>query len=192
MTASHAVPTPRRRSRSRSRARGASLVEVVLVLTVSSVILAIAVTGLASLLRLDQTLSGAEQGGSEATLLIATLRRDCHEGARVEFDAASGSIVVQDASGQQIRYTRADAAGTGSWQRSIAGPAGPRTRFRLPVGAKLELAQPTTGVGDLAELTLTAAPPTPNPAEAGAPAATPLRIQIAVGRDAAFTQQAQP
>lgn len=169
------IPTRDRRSH-----RGVSLVEMVVVVSISAIVFGVAISGFATLWRLDDKWgAGAPQVGPEMRL-IDSLRRDGHAAEELEWLEAESTLVFTPPAGPAIRYEI-----TGDrCERRAAGDATPSAVYRLPAPGAWSAEPATAERGKLVVVTLRF-----EPTEDAGPKRTEP-IAIAVGLDQSLTQTA--
>jgi prepilin-type N-terminal cleavage/methylation domain-containing protein len=159
-----------------ARPRGFTLVEMLVVMTVSGVLMSLAVTSLVMLLRLDGT--ARQRGRATDTLanLARQFRADAHEARSAVADnrAFSGearSLALGLPDGRTVVY---EAAAQRVVRREERGLAAPREDwFPLPAACHAALDLHPGHGAEMAELTI----------DSPAPAGLSLRIEAAVARD---------
>jgi hypothetical protein len=152
---------------------GKSIVEVMVIVTLMSVVFAASTTTLAALFRLERQFRRDAEQATTLARLAAQFRTDAHQAAscQVEQDCV---LALRD--GREIRYAVADREITREVRRGVAVEH--RDAFRWPAVATVSLARLDSPGGSLVRLTIR--PSNSSPA-AGVPPIQAATIDAAIG-----------
>lgn len=148
----------------RSRRRGASLVEVLVIISVSSVVMGGVTTGIAALLKCDRRVIQADEARHDLAALADRLRGDLHAAEHAEWDAGARRLTLAAAQGASVEYALAS--------NRLTRSSGDRvSAWRIPPGLKIECLPVTANRSDVIALSLVSASQT-------------HRVAALIGRDA--------
>lgn len=127
--------------------RGVSLIEVLVAITIGSVVMAAVATGTATLLRVNQRVQSRANAGPQVEQLARRLRADLRDADQATWDADSGRIELTLADGAAISYTN-------DGDRCLREQDGRVEPYRLPAAAELHCDVDSAAAPDYFEVTV--------------------------------------